>query len=295
MTTQKQYHRLIEREAQYWGSVSPNPRNPQIWDDEKLFEIFFRKEYEALVDRASSAGSPILELGCGEGNLALTLAQRGCSVEGIDLSSDRIERARQKAVDASMTHLLSYSVGDLNTIGLLENRYRCVVAHDTLHHVLNLDHLLSEVRKSLMPGASFLAMDFAGMSQTRRLFAAVLYAIVPTIQPYAKKWKLRKRLGSFLASEKKKRVMLEAGLTSCLHPDSPFEEISQSSLIPAIRRHFEIVHCRRRLPFWYYLAPKLRLPSGIRYQAAQFLKLSDDFLSAIGVQGAYFFLEGQKP
>lgn len=294
MITQEQYEEYKDQEAHHWGFVSPDPHNPQIWHDEKLFDIFFRNHYEQLLGRASSAGSPVLELGCGEGHLAIALAQRGCSVEGIDLSPERILRARQNSAKQSLNAQIRFTVGDLNVMTLPENTYRCVVAHDCLHHIVHLDHLMTEVSKSLTQDGILCVMDFAGMSRTRRLLAAGMVAVLPTIRPYSEKWKLRKQLRRFLASERDKREALRTGDSSFLHPESPFEEISQMSMIPTISKHFQVLHCQRFLPFWYYLAPKLRLPSRIRYQTARLLKSLDDVLATLGVEGAYFSLEAKN-
>ncbi len=295
MITQEQYEQYRDQEARHWGAVSPDPHNPQIWHDEKLFDIFFRQHYEQLLGRASSAGSPVLELGCGEGRLAIALAHKGCSVEAIDLSPERIQRARQNAGSQSLNAQIRFTVADLNTVTLRENAYRCVVAHDSLHHIVRLDHLMTEVSKSLTPDGILCVMDFAGMSRTRRLLAAGMVALLPTVRPYSEKWKQRKQLRRFLATEREKREALRTGDRSILHPESPFEEISQTSIIPVISKHFQVLHCQRFLPFWYYLAPKLRLPHRIRYQSAQLLKSLDDMFAAFDIAGAYFSLEAKKP
>ncbi|HEX9829993.1 MAG TPA: hypothetical protein VGB10_07245, partial [Bacteroidota bacterium] len=81
---------------------------------------------------------------------------------------------------------------------------------------------------------------------------------------------------------------------SGLHHESPFEEISQRSIIKSIRARFEIVQQFSFCPFWYYLAPKVRLPSGWRYHAAKMLNEMDDEMLAFGITGAYVFIEAQK-
>ncbi len=290
---QTQYQDLLEQEARHWGDVKPDLKNPQIWDDPVLHEIFFGTQRRHLMDRVVANGPAILELGCGEGNLALDFARQKLRVTAIDLSPERINRARSKAVKSKLK--VTFQVGDLNTMRLTKNRYDCVVANGSLHHILDLDHVLDEARKSLKPNGSLVVFDFIGMSAFRKTVAATLYALLPTYKPYSDKWKLHSRLLPFLASEQSKRAALTSNGSWALHPESPFEEISQKSIVSTIKRHFRINEMATMLPFWYYLAPKIRLHNRLKYRVARSFRAMDDFLVQARIsQGAYFFIEASK-
>ncbi|MEK9135644.1 MAG: class I SAM-dependent methyltransferase [Bacteroidota bacterium] len=287
------YDELIAKEAKHWGEAKSDRQNPQIWDDEQLFEIFFGREYRHLVDTVVASGPRALELGCGEGNLALELARRGLQVDAVDLSPDRIGRAKLKTDGES--NRPSFMVGDLNTISLQPQAYDCIVAHDALHHILRLDHLLKEVAGALKSHGTFVVMDYIGMGRARRLCAAFLIGILPTYQPYGSKLKLAKRLKAFLATEDQKRMALSTGVDDALHQDSPFEEISQQSIVKLIHSHFHVLEESSFDPFWYYLAAKVRLPKSLRLQVARMLRAFDDFMvRAHLVQGAYVFIRARK-
>lgn len=295
MPDYQRYQELISRESRHWGEVRPDPDNPQLWHDPELYEIFFGIEYRSFIERIVAKRGTVLELGCGEGKLALELAQRGMTVTAIDLSTERVQRANETARVSGFGSRVTFLVDDLNTASLPPETYDNVVAHDALHHILEIDRLCEEVRKSLRPGGSFIVWDFVGMGPLRKLFAALLYAVVPTYQPYMAKWNLRHRLPAFLAGERSKRAALEKGSSSLLHPDSPFEEISQRSMIDAILKRFTITERRTFAPFFYYLAPKVRFPRAIRYSLARSLKRADDMLLRFRFsEGAYFFLEARK-
>jgi len=292
----RQYHELIARESLHWGEVGRDPENPQMWHDPVLFRIFFGKEYGRLLARAVSSGPRILELGSGEGHLALELADRGMQVTGIDLSTERIKRASARANSAHVGSPPTFLVGDLNTIELPVAAYDCVVAHDSLHHILHLDRLCAEVEKSLRPGGSFLIMDYIGMGRVRKLLAGALYGVLPTYQPYRKKWKLRKRLAAFLATEDQKRTALRGSHSGALHQDSPFEEISQGSIVTEIQRTFHVVELETYCPFWFYLAPKVRMPASWKPSFARILHAMDDLIIKSGLaKGAYVWIAARKP
>ena len=295
MPEHQRYQELIAREARHWGEVRPDPSNPQLWHDPELSEIFFGVEYRAFINRISAQGNTVLELGCGEGKLAMELAQRGMKVTAIDVSPERIQRATEAAHASGLGSRITFVVDDLNAASFPSEAFDCVVAHDALHHILNIDRLCEEVGKALKPGCSFMVMDFVGMGPIRKILAALLYAALPTYQPYRAKWNLRHRLPAFFASEKSKRNALEGGASSLLHPDSPFEEISQQSMIDSIKKRFTVIEQQGFAPFFYYLAPKVRLPRAVRYSVARSLKSADNMLLQLRLsEGAYFFLEARK-
>jgi ubiquinone/menaquinone biosynthesis C-methylase UbiE len=291
LTETKHYSELIAKESRHWGEVRQDPQNPQIWQDSKLFEIFFGKEYRHFLDCALAHGPRILELGCGEGNVTLELASRGMDLTAIDLSTQRIERARLRAKERNLTTQPNWIVADLNTFPLPRNRFDCVVAHDSLHHILHLDRLCEEVTKALKPEGHFIIMDYVGMGLLRKLLAGFLYGILPTHQPYRMKWKLRNRLSGFLATEGQKRKALEKESQESLHEDSPFEEISQQSIIDEIKNRFEIVEFQTFCPFWFYLVAKIQVPASWKYPLARFLRSFDSLITRLRLApGAYVMI-----
>ncbi len=296
MIDSQQYKELIAREALHWGEIGQDPENPQIWHDPLLFGVFFGREYNRLLNRAAAGGPRILELGCGEGGLSLELAARGLQVTGIDLSDERIKRAAAYADAVHLDLPPAFLTGDLNAIDLPANTYDCVVAHDSLHHILHLSRLCDEVEKSLKPGGFFLIMDYIGMGRIRRLLAGALYGVLPTYQPYGKKWKLRTRLRAFLASENQKRNGLGRSPSGALHHESPFEEISQDSITAEVRKKFRIAELETYCPFWFYLAAKVRIPAGWKPTVARLFRALDDLIVRTGLaKGAYVWIAAQKP
>ena len=291
MTRRNQYDDLIAKESHHWDEVRQDPQNPQIWHDPILFDIFFGKEHGRFVEYAFAHGPRILELGCEEGDLSIQLASRGMDVTAIDLSADRIERARALARGLELQIQPNWIVADLNTFPLPQNGYDCVVAHDSLHHILHLDRLCEQVLHSLKPGGYFVVMDYIGMGLLRKVLAGFLYAVLPTYQPYRAKWQLRKRLRGFLATERQKRNTLDQGSLEALHHDSPFEEISQQSIVAEIMNRFEVMELHTFCPFCFYLAAKVRVPSGWKYPIAQFLRGFDDLIVRSRLaRGAYVLI-----
>jgi ubiquinone/menaquinone biosynthesis C-methylase UbiE len=236
-------------------------------------------------------GPCILDLGCGNGGTALTLAENGLQVTGIDLSRERISKAQEEAKRRLVTRRVEFIAGDLNIAPLVERSFDCVLAHDALHHILELGDLLDRVERTLVPGGRLIVMEYVGMGKRRKIVAAALFALLPTYQPYSAKWKLRHRIAPFLASEAAKRQALEGGSSEVLHSESPFEEISGHSIVDAVRSRFVVEEYFTFCPFFYYLAPKIRLPGWLRYGVAHALHALDTLiLRAWPHSGAYMFI-----
>lgn len=83
-----------------------------------------------------TASTRVLEIGCGEGGNLLPFAQAGCQVTGIDISSQRIEQARQyfKTYKARGTFLCC----DFLKTEQPQNedgRYDVILMHDVIEHI----------------------------------------------------------------------------------------------------------------------------------------------------------------
>ena len=81
----------------------PNPKTNQVWDPKSYAkEAGFVSALGLPVVEllAPKSGERILDLGCGDGTLALKLMEIGCEVVGVDASSEFVAAAREKGVDA---------------------------------------------------------------------------------------------------------------------------------------------------------------------------------------------------
>jgi ubiquinone/menaquinone biosynthesis C-methylase UbiE len=107
-------------------------------------------------------GERVLDIGCGTGGLALAAKRRvgnGGGVRGIDPSEEMIEAARAKARRAGLD--VQFDVGVAQELPLADASVDRVVTTLVLHH-LPRDALVGafrEIRRVLVPGGSFLAVD----------------------------------------------------------------------------------------------------------------------------------------
>ncbi len=128
--------------------------------------------------------APILDLGCGSGDLAIYLAQRGHEVVGIDFVESAIRNAQAKADTLPMetTRLLTFQVADALRPSLLERKFGAVV-DSGFYHLFNPDEcaqLVDEVASILLPGGRYylheFAIDFGAPNLPRQILADELAA-----------------------------------------------------------------------------------------------------------------------
>jgi len=107
-----------------------------------------------------------LTLGCGTGEFERKLAGYNIcrSHDGYDLSPESIRRARTLAAEGGLSRLC-YEVRDIDSISLPSSRYDLVCGIQSVHHFRELEHVFSEVHRTLKPGGFFLLHEFVGPSR----------------------------------------------------------------------------------------------------------------------------------
>lgn len=115
--------------------------------------------YERTVARARDllhATDTVLELGCGTGTTALTLAPGVARYVGTDLSREMIAIAREKAAAAHCRNL-EFSVSGSDPASWPVGPFDAVLAFNLLHLVPDRGAYLRQVHRILKPGGLFIS------------------------------------------------------------------------------------------------------------------------------------------
>ncbi|WLR44010.1 class I SAM-dependent methyltransferase [Bacillus carboniphilus] len=98
----------------------------------------------------------IVDLGCGTGEISLRLMEKGFDVLGVDLSSEMLTVAKEKATKKGMNlPLLQQNMTDLNVMKQVD---AVLILCDSLNYLENQEQVIqtfSSVYKSLRPGGLF--------------------------------------------------------------------------------------------------------------------------------------------
>lgn len=98
-----------------------------------------------------TAGTRVLDAGCGTGQFALAFADHGCQVTAIDLSPEMVARARQHALEANLD-AIDWRVGDFSRLADPDASFDAIHARNTIHLLTDPHQALIEFRRLLRPG-----------------------------------------------------------------------------------------------------------------------------------------------
>jgi SAM-dependent methyltransferase len=107
-------------------------------------------------------GQRILDLGCGNGRLAILLAQSGNAVIGIDNSEEQIRLARSNPAAAgafSPGGSLEFHHAPMEATELPDASFDTAILSQSLHHAAKPKEALAESRRLLAPGGRILILD----------------------------------------------------------------------------------------------------------------------------------------
>jgi SAM-dependent methyltransferase len=177
-----------------------------------------------------------LDLGCGAGDRSSAVFRAGASssLEGIDISAERIARAVEMA--DRLGGRGRFTVGDVNTQALPSNHFDLVFSCHSFHHFLNLEHIMEQVHESLTPRGLFILEEYVGPTQLQwtdhqmALVRSCLALIPPRLRTYR---------SGILKNEEARPTPDEVVAVS------PFESIRSAEIFPLFNRYFNVVAVKR--------------------------------------------------
>lgn len=134
------------------------------------------------VDAYLSADGPVVELGVGDGRIAVEAAGRGRAITGVDLSSAMLDHCRRRASAAGVLDRLTLLQSDFRSFQLDAPAGLIALPYHSLGHLQTLDdkrEAMAHVYTQLRPGGCFIFDDFlmtpALMDHMRRVQLRAAY------------------------------------------------------------------------------------------------------------------------
>ncbi len=112
--------------------------------------LAFERAFECLILSQQKFERPILDIGCGDGIFAKIVFDEKIDT-GIDPLAYELESARQYHMYDELIETFG------NDIPKPDNSYKTVFSNSVLEHIENLDPVLTEINRVLMPGGVFYA------------------------------------------------------------------------------------------------------------------------------------------
>jgi SAM-dependent methyltransferase len=123
---------------------------------------------------ASQGPSHFMSMGAGncdtEIRVAQLLMQRGCTnfkIECLDINPDMLERGRALAAQHGLSEVVVPLQGDFNN-WTPKRPYQAIVANQSLHHVVELEHLFEAIYQAMDAEGRFIVSDMIGRNGHQR-------------------------------------------------------------------------------------------------------------------------------
>jgi SAM-dependent methyltransferase len=152
------------------SAVSENPGNPDIWEThaawwQKEFtggaDVEYEEQILPLAAEHLAGARRVLDLGCGEGQIARLALDTGAGVVvGIDGSAAQIDEAARRAGGPA------YLRGRAERLPFPAGSFDAAVTCLVLEHLADLDAALDEVARVLAPGGRFVLFTNHPLFQT---------------------------------------------------------------------------------------------------------------------------------
>ena len=115
-----------------------------------------------------SAGARVLDLACGTGNLAIPLARLGAVVTGVDIATNLLEQARERATAEGLT--ASFDEGDAEALHYPDGSFDAVVTMFGAMFAPRPELVAAEVARVLRPGGLLAMANWNPGSFTGQMF-----------------------------------------------------------------------------------------------------------------------------
>ena len=133
------------------GSLAELPSAYDRWRGSTLGRITDEIERKLILDLIGDvSGRTVLDVGCGDGELAVELSKRGAKVTGIDVSARMIESARERAQQHGAD--VTLKVATAQDLPFAPHAFDVVVAVTVLCFVEDAAPVLRETVRVLRPG-----------------------------------------------------------------------------------------------------------------------------------------------
>lgn len=192
------------------------------------------------IARHARGRSEIQLLGLGSGacgneleSIAPLLKVQGCRLRlaCVDINGEVLEQAAREARrrEIDFTPLAQ----DINRLALEPRSQDVIVAFASLHHFVNLDHVVREIRRALRPGGIFLTIDIPTRNG---------YLMWPeTLEVVNNLWKTLPPKYKFDHTHFEVPTFIET-YENIDYAKSSFECINSEAILPALRAHLREIH-----------------------------------------------------
>jgi 2-polyprenyl-3-methyl-5-hydroxy-6-metoxy-1,4-benzoquinol methylase len=153
----------------YWDARPCNIRHSpkpvgsrEYFDEVEARKYLVEPHIPAFAEFDRSAGKRVLEVGCGIGTDSVNFARAGAHVTAVDLSSESLHIAEQRAEVMGVADRIDFVQANAEelTSALPDEPYDLVYSFGVVHHTPHPERALAEMRALAAPGATLKLMVY---------------------------------------------------------------------------------------------------------------------------------------
>jgi len=162
----------LPRICHYWAPkyICPLTEEYGISQPDDLFAVHFSESAK----RCDDMEPQFLSIGAGNCGTEIRVAQMlkrsglaRFTIECQDMNAHTLARGRELAEREGVADHIRFTECDFNE-WQADKRYTAIMANQSLHHVLKLEHLFDEIKRALHPRGCFVAYDIIGRNGHQR-------------------------------------------------------------------------------------------------------------------------------
>jgi len=155
--------------------------------DYDLFSRFMEKDAEVFYRRLGVApGTRLLDVGCGAGQLALIAARAGARVTGCDISTNWLEKARERAAAEGLS--VDFEEGDAEELPYADGQFDAVVSLIGAMFAPRPDLVAAELTRVCRPGGMIAMANWTPGGFVGQMFKTIARHIAPSGMPSPVLW-----------------------------------------------------------------------------------------------------------
>ena len=113
-----------------------------------------------VVDAAGDVRPPVLDVGTGQGFVAIEIARRGMPVTTIDVDEELLRKAHLNAAAAGVEKYIEYHLYDGESLPFDDASFGLVTLVNVMHHLTCAEDVLQEAARVLFPGGKLLLAEY---------------------------------------------------------------------------------------------------------------------------------------
>ena len=195
-----------------------------------FFSRFMESSAVQFLDRLDiRAGTSLLDVACGSGQLALIAARRGAKVTGVDIATNSIQAARGRAAAEGLD--ARFDEGDAEALPYAEGRFDVVATIFGAMFAPRPELVAAELLRVCRPGGTIAMANWTKEGFIGQMFKTFARFIAPPGMPSPVLWGdetvVRERFGASVSDLRLKRVIYQF--------DYPF---SPADVVEFFRRNY---------------------------------------------------------